>query len=145
MLKILIFGYFFLFFSLIKSDLPVHCTADSIEGTWVLTFAAKNDMIDPFSCGHNHPDKNTDHLNKNYRNSFIKNSTQLRLYLALPNIVYQDKNIVGNWTMIYDEGFEIRALDYYFFAFSKYEISNNKIPNDLDDENTEGYNVVKKK
>lgn len=32
----------------------------------------------------------------------------------------KDKKIQGNWTMIYNEGFDIQAENYSFFTFSKY-------------------------
>jgi len=41
--------------------------------------------------------------------------------LELPNYVYDlSNNIKGNWTMVYDEGFEINIGSENFFAFSKY-------------------------
>jgi len=46
----------------------------------------------------------------------------LQFELATPNIV-KDSNgaTVGTWTMIYDEGFEVRANNQVFFAFNNYK------------------------
>jgi len=41
---------------------------------------------------------------------------------------------IGNWTMVYDEGFEIRTNDFVFFAFSKYTFDYSKTPKNDDDE-----------
>jgi cathepsin C len=46
---------------------------------------------------------------------------------------------IGTWTMIYDEGFEIRALGKRYMAFSKYKATTNLKPKNTDDEKTEGY------
>ncbi len=51
----------------------------------------------------------------------------------------------GKWTMVYDEGFEIRIANSVFFAFSKYKNIGNLVnisyqnPKDDDDEQTKGY------
>jgi len=53
----------------------------------------------------------------------------------MPNIVKdQAGNVVGKWTMVYDEGFEVRLDNLNFFSFSKYSISHGKTPKDTDDE-----------
>jgi hypothetical protein len=45
----------------------------------------------------------------------------------MPNIVKDTTGtVVGKWTMIYDEGFEITTNDFNFFAFSKYNIRSDK-------------------
>jgi hypothetical protein len=40
---------------------------------------------------------------------------------------------IGNWTMVYDEGFEIRTNDFVFFAFSKYTFDYSKV-NEINNE-----------
>ncbi len=42
----------------LKADLPVHCIAKDIEGTWVFFIDPKTDQ-QQMSCGHNIPDQNT--------------------------------------------------------------------------------------
>jgi hypothetical protein len=36
-------------------------------------------------------------------------------------------NVVGKWTMVYDEGFEITTNDINLFAFSKYNIRSGAV------------------
>jgi len=45
----------------IVCDLPVHCLAKDISGEWLLN---KQGILsnEQQSCGHEHPDKNTDHV-----------------------------------------------------------------------------------
>jgi len=54
-----------------------------------------------------------------------KADKQVKVHLSAPNVA-QMKNdkgqeVKGTWTMIYDEGFEVRIDGKKFFAFSKYE------------------------
>ena len=43
--------------------------------------------------------------------------------------------------MVYDEGFEIRLYNgKIFFSFFKYNTTKNKVADDKDDEQSEGYN-----
>lgn len=48
----------------------------------------------------------------------------------------------GQWTMVYDEGFEIQIADYNFFAFSKYAKKFGKAAKDGDDSEIEGYESI---
>jgi hypothetical protein len=49
--------------------------------------------------------------------------------LSFPNDVWDLKlNTKGKWTMVYDEGFEVRFDDEVYFAFSKYEHKNEIVP-----------------
>lgn len=41
---------------------------------------------------------------------------------------------VGKWTMVYDEGFEVKLRDHNFFAFSAYKIEKYSTPKNDDDE-----------
>lgn len=120
-----------------KCDLPVHCLAKNIAGSW--TF-----FLTPFqssypSCAHRHPDQNTDHLSNDFKTTFRLNET-MKVNLNLPNILQDSQGVnVGTWTMVYDEGFEIRASNRILFAFSKYRFDGVKAPTDKDDEETKGY------
>ncbi|ETW17330.1 hypothetical protein PFFVO_03762 [Plasmodium falciparum Vietnam Oak-Knoll (FVO)] len=44
-------------------------------------------------------------------------------YLAVRD--YERNEIIGHWTMVYDEGFEIRLNGSKYFAFFKYERKSN--------------------
>jgi len=107
----------------VRSDLPVHCLAKDIRGEWVLL--RSTDLRDSQQeCGHQHPDKNTDHIFDKVT-SYLGSKT-VTVYLELPNIVMIDETKVGHWSMVYDEGFEI-FLDSgeNYFAFSKYTLKKN--------------------
>ena len=41
-------------------------------------------------------------------------------------IEINNQKIKGNWTMVYNEGFDILADDYSFFSFSKYSLAGEK-------------------
>ena len=141
-----------------KCDLPVHCLAKNIEGVWLLHMT-NNSGDNSIKCGHDHPDKNLDHLSENIPSFFIENS-QILIGLERPNIVYpinkksssnssiidsfQEtiKNKIGSWTMIYDEGFELKFANYVFFTFSKYKQKSNFKATNTDTEDTPGYESV---
>ena len=50
-----------------------------------------------------------------------------------------DGQVVGRWTMVYDEGFEMVINGTSYFAFSKYSYEGNSQPKDDDDEKSDGY------
>ena len=125
-------------------DLPVHCIARNIVGAWVFhmmePFPLDSDPV-LYRCGHGQPDRNTDHIYHNFKSDF-KESVKGMIFLDLkmPNIVFNDKNEnIGNWTMIYDEGWEVRFDDYALLAFSYYAKEDLGEPHDDDDEQTKGY------
>jgi len=134
----------FLFFSfaffapLVHSDLPIHCLTKDISGTWLLHLGP-NEQDNTISCSHLHPDKNTDHIFQNFKETF-QIASELSFELKLPNqVLNQNKEVIGTWTAIYDEGIEIRANNQIFFAFSKYTHTGNRVPKDEDDEQSAGY------
>lgn len=128
----------FLLSSLVQADLPIHCLTKDIAGDWIF-FLGPNDHDNTVSCSHFHPDKNTDHLFTDFKEGF-KTTRKIFWELKLPNQVFnQNKEIVGNWTAIYDEGVEIRANGLILFAFSRYLHTGNRTPKDEDDEQSAGY------
>lgn len=136
-------------------DLPVHCLAKNIEGVWLLHMT-NNNGDNSLKCGHDHPDKNLDHLSENIPSFFVE-SSQLLIGLERPNIVYpiykkngssdsiidsfQEtiKSKIGSWTMVYDEGFELKFSNYIFFTFSKYRQKSSFKATNTDTEDTPGY------
>ncbi|CAK0831947.1 unnamed protein product, partial [Prorocentrum cordatum] len=48
---------------------------------------------------------------------------QKRITLGSPNVAQTRLDDAGNWTMIYDEGFEVNVDGLSFFAFSKFDLS----------------------
>lgn len=106
LVAILLFSFGFL----ARSDLPVHCLKSQEIGTWNIELSApyipKGD--DNASCGHKSPDDpNTS--NEDGLDDFVANTKfQIRLYSNTTAEKIDGATITkGNWTMIYDQGFDI--------------------------------------
>lgn len=125
--------------TIIKTDLPAHCLSSEIEGKWTFHLGQNNGTKD-ITCGHRSPDINTDHINFKYENYKVVKT--IDVYLERPNLVYDSnkQEILGRWTMIYDEGIEFNINEQLFFAFSKYQYTGffNK-PTNKDNSDTPGY------
>ena len=123
---------FFLFLSLspTKSDLPVHCLKSQILGEWTLETSSHIDTSDGrVLCGHDSPDKASTSY-KAFLDAFkAKSSFKVDLKEDDTVIAIDDKNEKGSWSMIYDEGFEIKLKGVKYFAFSAYEIKNSTAAN----------------
>jgi hypothetical protein len=50
---------------------------------------------------------------------FVTESTY-RIVLVRPDVAYDSDGNIGYWTMVYDEGFEVRIAGRVFFAFMTY-------------------------
>lgn len=116
-------------------DLPVHCIADDIQGHWSLNLQPTSTHFS--KCGHQSPDKNTDHLYSDVNNTIT--TVSVIVDLQFPDILVMDGQIVGRWTMVYDEGFEMVINGTSYFAFSRYVYEGNSQPKDDDDEKSDGY------
>lgn len=104
---------------LVQADLPIHCLNNQVAGTWVFKLTAESDKAD--SCGYHAPDVNALHFTKQ-KNQQIKVARKLTYTLVQPNQVHDAAGkVVGHWTMVYDEGFEVNADGYTFFAFNAYK------------------------
>ena len=121
-----------------KADLPVHCLSSSIEGLWTINMGDNIGNKD-IGCGHSKPDYNLDHINTDNNKLTVHNKIQV--YLERPNIVYDEfkNNVIGRWTMVYDEGFELNINDNLFFAFSRYNKINKVQASNKDNSDTVGY------
>jgi C1A family cysteine protease len=107
----------------VKSDLPVHCKREQIEGVWIFriekeTFDAslKNEKT---NCGHGFPDK----VDKTMGDVNFKFShyTEIQVTLSSDYKIFDNTNsIVGSWTPIYDEAFVVYYRNSVFTAFMKY-------------------------
>ena len=124
-----------------KSDLPSHCLSSNIEGEWDIMIGdnKENSLI---TCGHDMPDKNLDHINSQLSNLKIKN--KITVYLERPNLVYNKERseLLGRWTMVYDEGFEFNIKEQLFFSFSKYKKISNFPASNKDNSDTVGYKTL---
>lgn len=112
----LLTGIFALLIQSVEADLPVHCVRHQIVGEW--TFLLGPPSKNRLDCGHRHPDREDaqPHLSQVHS---VRNVT---VHLLEPNEAAVGK-AKGNWTMIYDEGFEVDSDDgLEFFAFSKFQL-----------------------
>eukprot|EP00747_Dinoflagellata_sp_TGD_P005526 gnl/TRDRNA2_/TRDRNA2_114261_c0_seq1.p1 gnl/TRDRNA2_/TRDRNA2_114261_c0~~gnl/TRDRNA2_/TRDRNA2_114261_c0_seq1.p1 ORF type:complete len:540 (+),score=91.81 gnl/TRDRNA2_/TRDRNA2_114261_c0_seq1:138-1757(+) len=100
------------------ADLPVHCVRHQLIGEW--TFHLGPPSARRLDCGHQHPDSQTAQPGV----SILGNVSSLRsvsVVLKEPNeAIVQGEP--GNWTTIYDEGFEVDGAGLEFFAFSKFKL-----------------------
>lgn len=151
--KLILFVLVTFLFSYAYCDLPVHCLSSKLEGVWLLHMS-NNNGDNSIKCGHEHPDKNLDHINSNPEvNEIFIEKYQILILLERPNMIYGlntnsniENNInpsnnhqIGKWTMVYDEGFELQFGDNVFFAFNKYKQISQFIPSNTDTEDTPGY------
>lgn len=130
---------FFNMFILGKSDLPVHCLAVDVEGIW-LFHMGDNTSDKDLKCGHDRPDHNIDHIEKNVENIFKKKYETI-MKLERPDLVLSvvTNKQIGKWTMVFDEGFELQVDGQVFFTFYKYEQTTKFVPKNTDTYETPGY------
>lgn len=86
----------------VVADIPVHCLYEQIQGTW------------RFHLGSNGFD-NTVNCSEPF-----SEMQYTEIKLDYPNVATDESGNVGTWTMIYDQGFEVRIDKQKFFAFSYY-------------------------
>jgi C1A family cysteine protease len=109
----------------VKSDLPVHCKREQIEGPWTfriekVSFDAELNKIQT-SCGHGFPDKvektvgDIDFHYSKYEDFSLFLSSDYKIYSSS-----EKSQQVGHWTPIYDEAFIVYYKDSVFTAFMKY-------------------------
>jgi hypothetical protein len=126
--------FVFLMFSIcfniyVKTDLPVHCLVNEIEGEWVIRI--NKEKFDPSlsdmrtTCGHGFPNRvdntigDSDYSFKDYND----------VYMTLDKFynVHENGQKVGNWTPIYDQSFVIYYKDSVLTApYKYYKNTNNK-------------------
>jgi cathepsin C len=98
----------------VQGDLPVHCLRHQIVGEWDFKLGPLSKHRS--SCGHRRPDveevqpQGMDHFE----------STR-RVTLSEPNVAKSATDSTGAFTMVYDEGFEVKLDGHVFFAFNKFD------------------------
>eukprot|EP00747_Dinoflagellata_sp_TGD_P069002 gnl/TRDRNA2_/TRDRNA2_155944_c3_seq5.p1 gnl/TRDRNA2_/TRDRNA2_155944_c3~~gnl/TRDRNA2_/TRDRNA2_155944_c3_seq5.p1 ORF type:complete len:598 (-),score=129.10 gnl/TRDRNA2_/TRDRNA2_155944_c3_seq5:142-1935(-) len=100
------------------ADLPVHCVRHQVAGDWTFTLGKLSENRP--SCGHQRPDTPDAQPALNLVQSQGPTTT-LSITLGSPNTVTSSSGQKGNWTMIYDEGFEVALGDMTYFAFSRFD------------------------
>ena len=106
---VLIIGTFLLFNTVVEADIPVHCLHRQVVGKWIFRMGS-NDHDDTLTCGHKLPDSVMTMVDNRirFKNPNFKVSHDYKITLSEPNIATDAKGNKGTWTMIYDEGFEVR-------------------------------------
>jgi len=109
----------------VQADLDVHCLHKHVRGTWTFHLGAANQDKNQIMCS-----KGVTKAYGSKANNFGLSDTpnfdvakKISVQLDHPNIAkttINGKDHTGTWTMIYDEGFEVRIAGTKFFAFSKY-------------------------
>jgi len=103
------------FLPIAYGDLPVHCLRHQIAGEWSFKLGAL--QTQRTSCGHQRPDLETDQPRDLPNPASSKHIT-----LVQPNVAKSHSDTAGTFTMIYDEGFEVRVDNLVFFAFSRFDM-----------------------
>eukprot|EP00386_Alphamonas_edax_P011301 GDKI01035878.1.p1 GENE.GDKI01035878.1~~GDKI01035878.1.p1 ORF type:complete len:654 (-),score=173.20 GDKI01035878.1:434-2395(-) len=143
----------------VQADLPVHCLTKDVKGTWELSLGPQNDTPGPSTCSSDMPNTNLKNLELMASGATDFSQTASKKYsveLSAEQEVDSDNKAggwkklsvkdkhgktIGHWTMVYDEGFEVRITDptffedgrpRTFFAFSGYAelCSEHGKPND---------------
>ena len=100
------------------ADLPVHCLQQQIVGDWLFSVGEPHSTLQ--LCGHHTPGEVADIEVMTHSAAF---GERLRVRLDEPDLatlIDADgrEGAVGWWTMIYDQGFEVRLSGRSYFAFS---------------------------
>jgi len=96
------------------ADLPVHCLRHQILGDWNFLLGTSGNVRS--NCGHQRPDVDTvqpadlDHVAETRTVTFLQ-----------PNVATSPTDAHGSYTMIYDEGFEVRVDNLTFFSFFRFD------------------------
>jgi len=90
--------------SLVRADLPVHCELSHVLGEWEFHLSVSNLANTLPDCS-----------------NFEVDST-MKLTFQNPNVVVDGAGQKGTFTLIYDEGFEVRLHGRKYFAFFKYTV-----------------------
>eukprot|EP00928_Gymnodinium_smaydae_P096475 TRINITY_DN8533_c0_g3_i2.p1 TRINITY_DN8533_c0_g3~~TRINITY_DN8533_c0_g3_i2.p1 ORF type:complete len:569 (-),score=99.90 TRINITY_DN8533_c0_g3_i2:108-1814(-) len=99
----------------VRADLPVHCLRHQILGEWIFKLGPSSSHRS--SCGHMRPDI------ESVQPHDLENVVETkRITLLEPNIARTDNGSSGTFTMIYDEGFEVRIDGHIFLAFSSFDL-----------------------
>lgn len=99
-----------------RGDLPVHCLRHQVAGTWEFTLGPLGP--ERTGCGHQRPDDEEKQPGVMLSQVAGKKVVRLRK----PNVAVSDQDPAGSWTMIYDEGFEVKVEGLSFFAFSRFDL-----------------------
>lgn len=98
----------------------MHCLRHQVAGDWEFTLGPMGNRWT--SCGHQRPDDEGQQPSVMLQEI----SSVKKISLQDPNIVVSDSKKTGTWTMIYDEGFEVKVDGLSFFAFSGFDLTYDR-------------------
>ena len=104
------------------ADLPVHCLRHQILGSW--TFFVGPTAPTPQACGHHTPGEVRDVVVQDgLPVAGVLDTVLLEVLLEDPDLASANSTATGDpevgwWSMVYDQGFEVRLGGRAFFAFS---------------------------
>lgn len=107
----------------IRADLPLHCLPEDALGTWTfISDGAKQTSAQ--ACGHSLPNTVKSTLDVGGEDEQKKQVAEAdRLKITLTHhvedgklLAFGEKGEKGSWTMMFDEGFEVRLGDRSYFA-----------------------------
>jgi cathepsin C len=103
-----------LLFVFANADLPVHCLRHQITGDW--TFHLSEPTSERTKCGHQSPDAAGSQPSVGMNDY----PTKVNVNLEGTSSASSDGEM-GSWTMVYDEGFEVKVGMKTFFAFNQFD------------------------
>ena len=104
------------------SDLPVNCLHGQVLGRWTLHIGSPSVQTEPPHCGAQVPGAKVDPMLN--PEDVVRAQRTYRVSLFDPAVAIGEDGAVGFWTMVYDEGFEIRIGGTTYFAFSAFRRSD---------------------
>ncbi|XP_076028654.1 dipeptidyl peptidase 1-like isoform X2 [Oratosquilla oratoria] len=91
------------------ADTPANCTYEDVRGDWMFYETERTGG----------PDINCDSMGPIVH--------KRRISLEYPNVVVDEHGNKGSWTMIYNQGFEVKVAGRSYFAFSFYKESDEVV------------------
>ena len=109
--------------TVIKSDLPVHCTSDKSFGKWKFHIYGRlfkpSLFYEKSTCGHSYPGQWIHEENQKQELPYDVFKTY-ELELKNDFTVYENGEKVGKWTNVYDQSFIVYYKESVFFAQYRY-------------------------
>lgn len=131
----------------VVADLPIHCLPEDVLGRWTFVSdgASASDGTPAF-CGHSSPNTAVSMLalvGDAPRREYVPPAQRQTFEVTLTNrvegtgldrrlLAIGPNNEKGQWTMVFDEGFEVRLGDSSFFAHFEFELLPGAEPGKAD-------------
>jgi len=97
--------------SLIGADTPADCRFEDAVGVWAFSL----------------DDTNADSSIDCAKHNVVKTKTKYTIKLLYPNVAVDQYGNQGEWTMVYNQGFEVVVAGRKYFAFSKYVVNGDMV------------------